>query len=163
MARVLTWFFRLISWASGIHVEVFFPVYQGRVFPRGQYPLGWVLCTWEIPTSVGCFPVAIPTQVQVPETNTSSWRECCQLASRKVLLHDLLSFAVSWDLQDVVRGSRILGACICDGMLGNAWSNNQPNFGCLDSNNIWIVLVSCGTVANGNACPFILCDLAAHC
>ena len=50
-------------------MEVFFPVYQGRVFPRGQYPLGWVLCTWEIPTSVGYFPVAIPTQVRVQETN----------------------------------------------------------------------------------------------
>ena len=69
MARVLTWFFRQISWASSIHVKGFFPVYQVRVLPRGQYPLGWVLCTWEIPTSVGCFPVAIPTQVRVPETN----------------------------------------------------------------------------------------------
>ena len=55
MARVLTLFFRQISWASGIHWEGFFPIYRGRVLPRGQYPLGWVSCTWEIPTSVSFF------------------------------------------------------------------------------------------------------------
>ena len=163
MARFQTCFFHQISWASGIHMEVFFTVYHVRVLPCGRYPLGWVLCTWEISTSVGFFPVAIPSQVWVPETNTPSWRYCCQLVPGKVRLHNLLSSAVSWYILDVVRGVRILGACLCDGMLGNAWSNSQPNFGCLVSNNIWIVLDRCGTVANGNACPFILCALSAHC
>ena len=62
-----------------------------------------------------------------------------------------------------MRVSRIPGACLCDGMLGNAWSNNQPNFGCLAYNIILIYLARRGTVADENACPFILCDLAAHC
>ena len=163
MNRVLTCFFHQIYLASGIHVEGFFHVYQGRVLPRGGYPLEWVLCAREIPTSVAFPPVAIPTQVWVPETNTPSRRDCCQLVPGQFRLHDLLSFSVSWYLQDVVRGLRILGACLCDGMLGNAWSNNQPNFGCLVSNNIWIVLVCRGTVANGNSCPLLLWSLAAHC
>ena len=58
-------------------MEGLFPVYRGRVLPRGQYPLGWVSCTWEILSSVGFFPVAIPTEVRVPETNNhptiSTW------------------------------------------------------------------------------------------
>ena len=70
MARVLTCFFRQISWAYGIHVEGLFPVYRGKVLPRDDYPLGWVSCTWEIPTSVSFYSVAIHTQFRVPETNS---------------------------------------------------------------------------------------------
>ena len=113
MARVLTCFFRQTSWYSGIQVEGFFPVYRGRVLHRGWYPLGWVLCTWEIPTSVGFPPVAIPTQVRVPETNTPSWRDCYYLLTGQFRLKDLLLFAIYWDLLDVVQGLRILGACLC--------------------------------------------------
>ena len=69
MARVLTCFFRQISWASGIHVEGFFPVYQGRVLPRGRYPLGWVFVHVRNTYLGGFFPVAIPTQVRATETN----------------------------------------------------------------------------------------------
>ena len=70
MARVLTCFFRQISWSSGIHVEGFFSVYQGRVFPRGRYPLGWVFLHVGN-TYLGRFsPEAIPTEVRVPETNS---------------------------------------------------------------------------------------------
>ena len=88
-------------------------------------------------TYLGRFiPVAIPSQVRVPETNTPSWQDCCQLVTGQVQLHDLIKFDVSLDLQDVVWGSRIMGACLCDGLLGNAWSNNQPILGCLASNNI---------------------------
>ena len=81
-----------------------------------------------------------------------------RLVPGQVWLHDLLSSTVSWDLLDFVRGLRILGSCLCDGILGNAWSNSQPNFGCLVSNNNWIVLVCCGTIGNGNACTLLLCN-----
>ena len=69
----MTFFFRQISWDSGVHVEGFFPLYWGKFLPRGQYLLEWVLVTWEILISVGFFPVAIPNQVRVPETNTISY------------------------------------------------------------------------------------------
>ena len=69
MARVMTCFFRQISWASRIHLECFFPVNRGKVIPRDQYQLGWVLCTLEIPNLVGLYPMAILTQVRVPETH----------------------------------------------------------------------------------------------
>ena len=49
--------------------KAYLPVYRGRVLLRARYPCGWVLCTWEILTSVGFLPMAIPTQVWVPETN----------------------------------------------------------------------------------------------
>ena len=158
MSRVLTCFFFQISW-------------RGRFLSRlsGKGSSSWSWPTWVGFVHVGntylCrfFPVAIPTQVPVPETITPSWRDCCQIVPGQVWLHELLSFTVSWDLQDVVQGSRIPGACLCDGMLGYAWSNNHPIFGCLASNNIWIGLARRGTVSNENACPFILCTLAAHC
>ena len=70
MARVLTCFARQISSVSGIHMEGFFPVYGGKVLPRGKYPLGWVFL-YGGNTYLGRFiPLAIPTQVQVPETNS---------------------------------------------------------------------------------------------
>ena len=156
---------------------IFPPDLLGFWDPRGRflsYLSGKGSSSWSIPTWVGLghvwntyldrfFSVAIPTQVWVPETNTPSWWDCCQLLPGQVQLKNLLSLDVSWDLQDTVWGSKILGACLSDGMLGNAWSNNQPNFGCLTSNNILIVLVPRGTVANGNACPLLLCNFAAHC
>ena len=76
--------FRHISWAYGIHVEGFSSCLSGKYSS-----------TWLIPTGVGKVyvrnaylgrfsPVAIPTQVQVPETNTPSWRDCCQLVPGQV-------------------------------------------------------------------------------
>ena len=107
--------------------------------------------------------MAIPFLVIVSETKTISWWDCCQILPGKIRLHELPSFDFSLDLLDDVQASRIPAACLCDGILGYAWSNNLPNFGCPDSNNIGINLACSGTVANENACPLLLCALDARC
>ena len=67
------------------------------------------------------------------------------------------------NFQDEVQVSIIMGACLCSERRGNAWSNTQPNSGCLASNNIGIDLVCHVNVANRHACPSILRASAAHC
>ena len=81
-------------------MEGFFPVYRGKVLPRGQYLLGWVLCTWEIPTLVSFSPLAIPTQVRVPETNRG--------VEFRFVFHIDTGMGVDTDLQVVLRGDSIL-------------------------------------------------------
>ena len=130
-------------------VEGLFPVantYLGGFGARGKYLLRYVSSQW---------PYLL-------RTNTPSWRDCCQLLPEKVRLQKLPSFAVYWDIQDNVQVSRIPAAYLCDGMMGNAWSNNQPNFGCLASNNIRVGLARRGTLANENACPALWLHIVNH-
>ena len=76
-------------------MEGFFPVYRGKVLPRGQYLLGWVSFTWKIPTSVGFLPVAIPTQVRVPETNRKKSAILDIIDDTTIVKHSLYSMSKS--------------------------------------------------------------------